>query len=652
MCGIAGFFNPKIDQSEESVAQILNAMSTAIIHRGPDGHGNWIDAESGIGLTHRRLSIIDLTSAGHQPMVSNSSKYVISFNGEIYNHNDLRYELKNKNIKWRGHSDTETLLVCVEIWGIEETLKKITGMFAFALWDREERTLCLARDRMGEKPLYYGFQKGCFLFGSELKSLKAHPLFEKNINRNALALYFRHNYIPAPYSIYEGIKKLEPGTYLLLSKKSLSLGCNENPKSYWAFNDAVKAGIKKPFIGSDLDAIEQLEHLLQKSVNQQMMSDVPLGAFLSGGIDSSTIVALMQNNSNNPIKTFTIGFDEQNYNEAENAKAVANHLGTNHTELYISPQKAMEVIPKLPTIYDEPFSDSSQIPTFLVSDMTRSEVTVSLSGDAADELFGGYNRYFWANNIWDKIKKYPLPMRELAAKGIEKISPSIWNKIIKIFMPIIPSRFQVTLPGDKVHKFSSVLNSRTQEEIYLRLISHWPDPSKVVKNGFEPMSVLNRADYMSKVKGFEEIMMIIDSTSYLPDDILCKVDRAAMAVSLETRVPFLNHNVVEFAWSLPMHLKIRNGQGKWVLRRVLEKYVPRTLTDRPKMGFGVPIDTWLRGPIKDWAESLIESTRIKEDGFLDPKQVRKKWEEHLSGERNWQHHLWDVLMFQAWLEQQ
>jgi len=588
------------------------------------------------------------------------------FNGEIYNHLEIRKELENTGNApcWRGHADTETLLAGFEAWGIEATIRKTVGMFAIAVWDKTERSLTLARDRMGEKPLYYGWNRGVFLFTSELKALRANPGFEADINRDAISLLMRHNYIPAPYSIYRGIYKLWPGTMLILQKGAHS-GCPwdiaEPPfepfqgngvslRPYWALRDVAEQGQAHPFAGTESEAVAALEQVLTGAVQSQQISDVPLGAFLSGGVDSSTIVALMQAHASRPVKTFTIGFHEDGYNEAEFAKAVARHLGTEHTELYVTSEEALAVIPRLPALYDEPFSDSSQIPTFLVSQMARQHVTVSLSGDAGDELFGGYNRYFLTNSIWKKIGWLPGMGRQALANGIMKIPPSRWDQLNSLISPLMPRGRRSTRVGDKAHKLAEILAAATPEAIYRDLVSHWKSPAEIVADGQEPLTALTNRSSLADVTGLEHRMMFLDAISYLPDDILVKVDRAAMGVSLETRVPFLDHRVVEFAWRLPLSLKIRNGQGKWLLRQLLYKYVPREMIERPKTGFGVPIDAWLRGPLREWAEELLNESRLKQEGYFNPGPIRLKWQEHLSGQRNWQYYLWDVLMFQAWLE--
>ncbi len=644
MCGFTGFLGGNIFSDAGRVGQTLNLMAEKIIHRGPDSSGTWHDIKNQIAFAHRRLSIVDLSPAGHQPMFSVSGRYMIVFNGEIYNHLELRKEL---NFNWRGHSDTETLLAGFDVWGIEATIRRSIGMFAFAVWDNQEKTLTLGRDRIGEKPLYYGWhgerENTVFLFGSELKSLCSYPNFSKEIDRNSLTLFMRHAYIPAPYSIYKNIYKLPPASLLTVSLH------NRKPaiSRYWSGIDAALEGHKNSFSGTALEAVDALETLLKDAVSKQMMADVPLGAFLSGGIDSSTIVALMQAQSLRPVKTFSIGFNEENYDEAIYAAAVAKHLGTEHTELYVTPAQAMGIIPDLPNIYDEPFADSSQIPTFLVSKLARAHVTVSLSGDAGDELFGGYNRYSLTAKLWNKLSYIPQPIRKKIANLITKLSPQSWNKIASA---LYINGF--TNIGDKLHKGAGVVVSRDIAELYMGLVSQWQNPSELVIGGNEPATFLkgNKPE-LSGLNDIEQ-MMVLDLLTYLPDDILTKVDRAAMAVSLESRVPFLDHRVVEFAWRLPLDYKLRDGQSKWILRQVLYRHVPQQLIDRPKMGFGVPIDSWLRIELRDWAENLLDSARLQQEGYFNPEPIRKKWEEHLSGSRNWQHQLWTILMFQAWLERQ
>lgn len=638
MCGFAGVYGRS--SSEDN----LRRMGSAIAYRGPDDSGIWIDPEAALGLVHRRLSIVDLSPAGHQPMASACERYIIAFNGEIYNHSELRQSLEHPN--WRGHSDTETLLAAIATWGLEAALKQCVGMFAFALWDRKTKCLTLARDRLGEKPLYYGWQGDVLLFGSELKALKSHPAFRAEIDHDALTLFLRHNAIPAPYSIYQGIHKLPPGTFLQLYAGRR----DAQPVAYWSAQMAAEVGQRNLFRGNGAEAGAELERLLGQAVKGQMVADVPLGAFLSGGIDSTTVVALMQAQSARPVKTFTIGFNEADYNEADHAHAVARYLGTEHTELYVTPQDAMDVIPSLSAIYDEPFADSSQIPTCLVSRLARQHVTVSLSGDGGDELFGGYNRYFWARNLWRKLGWMPRPLRAAVAGVLTTVPPASWNTAFQKLEQWLPARLRYANPGDKLHKVAEILAVRSPEEIYLGLVSHWKQPVQLVPGSNEPRTLLTDPAHRVDLPNFEHRMMYLDTVTYLPDDILTKVDRAAMSVSLETRVPLLDHRLVEFAWTLPLDMKIRHGQGKWLLRQVLYRHVPQSLMERPKMGFGVPIDQWLRGPLKTWAAALIEPARLTREGIFDPAPIQRKWLEHQAGVRNWSYYLWDVLMFQAWRE--
>jgi len=645
MCGICGYLalNPT---SGEAYA-VLGRMNRTLTHRGPDDEGYWAEEEAGIGLGHRRLSIVDLSPEGHQPMRSADGRYVLTFNGEVYNFQALRRELEHLGHGFRGHSDTEVMLAAITQWGVTAAIKRFVGMFAFALWDRQERELHLVRDRLGEKPLYYGWMGEVFLFGSTLKALQAHPAWRGEIDRDALALFMRHNYIPAPHTIYRGIYKLLPGTILTLPLADADRSCSPQPTPYWSARQVAEAGSAAPFTGSEAEAVEQLDRLLREAVAGQMVADVPLGAFLSGGVDSSTVVALMQAQSNQPVKTFTIGFDEPAYNEAKYAQAVARHLGTEHTELYVTPAEAMAVIPRLPTLYDEPFADSSQIPTFLVSQLTRRQVTVSLSGDGGDELFCGYNRYVGAQNAWNRIGWVPRRIRQAAAKGITKGLPSAAGAKLT---PGGSAKFSEVANG-KLRELAKNLAVDHPELMYHRLVSHWPAPNALVLGASEPLTSLTDASQWARLPDFRQRMMYLDLVTYLPDDILAKVDRASMGVSLEARVPLLDHRVVEFAWRLPLSLKVRNGQRKWLLRQVLYKYVPASLIERPKTGFGIPIERWLRGPLRDWAEALLDERLLREEGFLNHQAVREKWDQHLSGNCNWAYALWSVLMFQAWLEQ-
>lgn len=646
MCGLAGFLHAARQMGVDEMRYTVSKMTETLSRRGPDDEGCWVDPEAGVALGHRRLAVIDLTAEGRQPMTSVGGRYVIVFNGEIYNFPALRQELKTVN--FRGRSDTEVLLAAVESWGMTEAVKRCIGMFAFALWDKEQRKLYLVRDRIGEKPLYYGWMGTDLLFGSELKAFRRHPRFTGRINRQALALYTRHGYVPAPHSIYEGVYKLLPGTIL-------TVGAGTDPKPepipYWCARQAFEAGTVQPFSGTGTEAVEELDQLLRSAVKQQMISDVPLGAFLSGGVDSSTVVALMQTQSGMPVKSFSIGFLEAEYNEAEYALQVARHLGTDHTELYVTPQMAMGVIPRLPELYDEPFADPSQIPTFLLAELARQKVTVSLSGDAGDELFGGYDRYFRGRRIWNRIRWMPRFFRRANSAALRLASPAAWDRAFKGIAPCLPDGLSRRLNGDKVHSLAEMLMAENPGQVYQYIVSHWKEPSDMV-NTPEPSYYLNDPGKWADLSDFCQLMMYLDLVTYLPDDILVKVDRACMGVSLESRAPFLDHRVVEFALRLPLDLKMRGERGKWLLRQVLYRYVPREIIDRPKMGFALPVDSWLRGPLRGWAEDLLDGGRLRDEGYFNPALVRGKWKEHLEGSRDWQFHLWDVLMFQAWLDTQ
>lgn len=639
MCGITGYWSP----AREASASLAAAMAQRIHHRGPDDAGTWLDAGAGLALGHRRLSILDLSPAGHQPMASPCGRYALCFNGEIYNHGALRSELESAGgaFDWHGHSDTETLLAALRHWGVAAALSRLNGMFAFALWDRRERALYLARDRMGEKPLYYGRSGASFLFGSELKALAPHPDWRGEIDRDALALYLRYNYVPTPWSIYRGICKLPAAHYVIVRDGGRSVG---EPVGYWSLADVAARGVAQA--GGDSDALtDELEAVLRDAIGLRMVADVPLGAFLSGGYDSATVVALMQAQSARPVKTFSIGFHESGYNEAERAKAVAAHLGTEHTELYVTPAQAMAVIPKLATMYDEPFSDPSQIPTYLVSAMARDHVTVALSGDGGDELFYGYNRYMLGYRVWSKLRLLPPGLRPALAW----VCANAPGRALDRLQGWLPARMQVSSLADRLPRLAEALAHRDGVAFYRQLVSHWRQPDKIVQGAHEPDTLLGAAERLPLLPGLREQMMYLDMATYLCDDILTKVDRASMAVSLEARVPLLDHRVVEFAWRVPTVLKTRDGQSKWLLRQVLYRHVPKALMDRPKMGFGVPIEHWLRGPLRDWAEGLLDRHRLREEGFFDPAPIRAMWHEHVSGQRRRHYYLWDVLMFQTWL---
>jgi asparagine synthase (glutamine-hydrolysing) len=645
MCGIAGFIDRSRTVASGELAAIAAKMSETLTHRGPDDGGVWVDAGSGVALGHRRLSIVDLSPEGHQPMRSADGRFMLVFNGEIYNFAEMRRSLEAAGHRFRGHSDTEVLLAGFCEWGVHAALKRTVGMFALALWDTTERTLHLARDRMGEKPLYYGWQRGVFMFGSELKALRVHPKWQGDIDRNAVALLVRYAYVPAPHAIYSGIRKLTPGTVLTLDYDALAGARRAQPQAYWSAQERAEAADADPFTGSADEAVDALEGTLRDAVRLQMVADVPIGAFLSGGIDSTTVVALMQSQSATPVKTFSIGFREEGYDEAPHAKAVARHLGTDHTELYVTPDEAMAVIPSLPRLYDEPFADSSQIPTYLVAALARRRVTVSLSGDGGDELFWGYPRYGITYSSWRTFGSVP-PLVRMGLSGIFRSAPApLLNAALQFSTPFTARRRRTRREWQQI---ASVLRHPNRDAFYRTSLSHCPDPKALVRGVSEPPDSESRPS--TTLADFRKRMMFFDATGYLPDDILVKVDRAGMAVSLETRMPLLDHRVVEFAWRLPMDLRVRGSEEKWLLRQVLFKYVPRALVDRPKMGFSLPIDSWLRGPLRDWAEALLAESRLKSEGFFDPAAVRAAWSAHVTGRAQQHSLLWNVLMFQAWLE--
>ena len=688
MCGFTGFLLARAGGFGD-LETAVTRMTDAIKHRGPDDFGAWAHTQAGFALGFRRLSIVDLSRAGHQPMTSNSGRFVVAFNGEIYNHLEIRAELSEAKgfpqssdpqskegvgtgARWRGHSDTETLLAAFEHWGIEATLAKTVGMFAIALWDAQMRTLHLARDRFGEKPLYYGWAGRdlgggagrAFVFGSELKALRAFPGFGNPVCRQALAQYMRFMYVPAPRSIHQGIFKLEPGCLLSL-KGPAPLAAPARPlrppavyesltlSRWWSLSDVVQVGAQNP-ITDEVEAVDTLEQRLADAVRLQSLADVPLGAFLSGGVDSSSIVALMQQQATRPVKTFTVGFEEAAFDESPHARAVAHHLGTDHTELFVPAADAQAVISQLPAMYDEPFADSSQIPTHLVCRAARQRVTVALSGDAGDELFGGYNRYFWGPRIWSRLAWLPYPVRQALGAAINAVPVARWDALGRPVNALLGAN-GIAQAGDKARKLADRLRVRNLGDLYLSLVSEWQDPALVVRGEggglvVEPHSLLDDPVPAIAVADTPLGMMYRDSLTYLPDDILCKVDRAAMAVSLETRMPFLDHRVAELAWRLPLEMKIRGNQGKWALRQVLYRHVPRELIDRPKAGFGIPVGGWLRGPLRLWAESLLDERRLQAEGFFHPAPIRQKWAEHLAGAGDHTAALWAVLMFQAWLE--
>jgi asparagine synthase (glutamine-hydrolysing) len=640
MCGIAGFLTSASSGLARELAEVSSAMDGCLQHRGPDDHGIWIDEQSGVAFVHRRLSILDLSPAGHQPMISADERYVIIYNGEVYSHQPIAAELTARGYKFNGHSDTEVILNSFAANGIEATLKRMIGMFAIALWDRRDRTLTLIRDRLGIKPLYWAKFGKLFLFGSELKALRAHPGWTAQIDRNAVAAFMRHNYIPVPHTIYQGVHKLEPGTILTLPWQG-----EPQISRFWNARTVAHNGTLNPLDGSDADLTDQLEALLQDAVARRMIADVPLGVFLSGGVDSSTVAALMQQARLGKVRTFSIGFEIPGYNEAPYAAAVASHLGTDHTELTVTSSQALDLIPRLPDIYDEPFADSSQIPTYLVSAMTRKHVTVALSGDGGDELFAGYNRYQLTERFWQALSVMPRAMRNAAASALTMVRPDRWTSLAAA----IPARLRPPQAGDKLYKMAAALKLEGADALYRRLVSHW-EPREIMLDAHEPPSIIEDKKIPQEFPNLLARMQFLDLVTYLPDDILTKVDRASMAVALEARVPLLDHRVVEFSWRLPRNAKVRNHTTKWILRQVLYRHVPRALIERPKMGFGIPLGEWLRGPLRDWAETLLNENRLREAALLDPKVVRRFWQEHLDGGRNWQYLLWDVLMLEAWRE--
>ena len=643
MCGFAGY----VSSSNSASMDVARAMSDKLQHRGPDASGIWINTEKSIALGHRRLSIIDLTDAGAQPMKSRCGRYVLTFNGEIYNHVSLRLALEADvgPINWRGQSDTETLLQCLTYWTLKKCLNSLNGMFAFALWDQLEEILILARDKFGEKPLYYGWQglrnERCFLFGSELKALKANPVFSSEINRNSLCLYLRHGYIPAPHSIYEDIKKLQPGEVLTLAYKDLELRLNK----YWSFGSAVQSSRAKQYSGSYDDAVADLDVLLTSSVREKLISDVEVGAFLSGGIDSSAVASLMQENSVNAVKTYSIGFDEQDYNEANYATSVAKYLGTDHCELYVSPKDCLEVLPQMPSVYCEPFADVSQIPTFIVAKLASQNLSVVLSGDGGDELFAGYNRHIFMKKYWRYLKIIPKSMKPKASLVSSVVS------LLHNSTEFFSERQSGNAVWSKLHKVANIIAANSVDELYLQLKTTW-NSNQVVLNSQEPKIYIDEElEKLDELDDFHQ-MLAFDTLNYLPDDILVKLDRATMAVSLEARAPFLDINLMHFAWSLPINFKVKGNTGKRILRDVLYRHVPRNLVERPKKGFSVPIESWLRGELRDWAEYHLAEDKLKKEGFFNVSIIRQKWLEHLSEKKNWAQELWYILMFQAWLEEQ
>lgn len=638
MCGLTGAWAWTDTTHDRSVASVTR-MANSLVHRGPDDQGVLVEDDTGLAFGFRRLSIIDPSPAGHQPMVSANGRFVVTYNGEIYNHRELRAELSD--VAWRGASDTEVMLEGFARWGVDDTIRRLVGMFAIALWDRQERLLTLVRDRLGKKPVYYAQSPKGLLWGSELKALCAHEDFDRTLDERALQLYFQLGYIPAPLSIYKSARKVEPGCYV-----TCRFGEAPRTHRYWSAKDAAYAGAADPHRMDEKEAVSALTTLLGDAVSRRMIADVPLGAFLSGGVDSSAVVSIMQAHSTRPVRTFSLGFREAAYNEAPFANAVAAHLGTEHTELYVRPAQAQAVIPDLPSIYDEPFADSSQVPTFLLSRLARQHVTVALSGDGGDEVFGGYNRHMWLERIWQRTGHLPFAARRFAAQAIRALPESAWDKAYAMAAPMIGRGRRVVLPGDKLHKLSRVVESENPDKAYLQLVSQWPEPRVLLAHGGEEL-----AAYASDGRlGVTESVMLLDQLTYLPEDILAKVDRASMAVSLEARIPLLDHRIVEWAWRVPADIRSRHGVSKWLLRQVLYKHVPAHLIERPKSGFGIPIGRWLRNELREWAEHLLAPAALTSGGLLNPAPIRQVWQEHLDGRRDWQHRLWTVLMFQAWRE--
>ena len=639
MCGIAGLFDLKTKTSTDEMHALVKRMTDSIMHRGPDGDGLWVNAENGIGLGHRRLSIIDLSKAGHQPMHSDCGRYVLTYNGEIYNGNELRQKLKALGRIFTGHSDTEVIVNAFAEWGVKETILKLVGMFAIATWDKSEKTFYLVRDRVGIKPIYWGIVNGGqLIFGSELRALLGSGLCSKSISKSAIASYLRFAYVPSPHSVYEDIYKLDPGCIL-----TIKAGTSPVIDRYWDAASVAQIGKSNLVNASVAEIAVQLENLLKVAVKSQMAADVPLGAFLSGGIDSSLVVALMQEQSKRPVQTYCIGFDVPEFNEAEHAKAVAQHLGTAHTELYITSDKALDIIPKLGAMYDEPFGDSSQIPTYLLCELSKKNVTVALSGDGGDELFAGYNRYSWGAKLDRFSNQVPYPLRKMLSYLLQAPSSNLWDKVLSP----LSGRYLPNMISDKIQKVAPLLGMNDTNEMYKKLVTHLENIIPGIQE--KELESWSRAAAVTNLS-FVEQMQLLDILTYMSDDILTKVDRASMATSLEVRVPFLDHRIIEYSWQIPEDLKIRNGQSKYQLRKILNGNLPKELIERPKSGFAVPIASWLRGPLKEWSYELLSRSFLYEELGLDRTMLFKKWEEHQSGHRNWQHQIWTVLMLASWHE--
>ncbi len=642
MCGIAGVVDFSAQTSGDNLKRIVETMADTLRHRGPDSNGSWADPTSAVALAHRRLAIIDLSAAGHQPMISLCQRYVISYNGEVYNFRELREQLRHLGHSFTGGSDTEVILAAIVEWGVKEAVQKFVGMFAFAVWDNREKVLYLVRDRLGIKPLFYGHAGRSFVFGSELQSLTAHPDFQKSIDRDSLALFLGYSYVPCPRSIYCGISKLPPGSILRVAGD----GSSTRMETYWSLSEIAAQGSETPFTGNLQEATDELEKLLALSIKQRMVADVPLGVFLSGGIDSSTVCALMQSQSGQPIKSYAIGYHDKKFDESSHAEAVARHLGTDHTTFTLSPDDALAIVPRLGKMFDEPFADVSQIPTYLISELARQDTTVVLTGDGGDEIFGGYTRHLWSHKIARLSQAMPSWSKKAVYQSITSVDPGTWDH----WLGYLPKAYRKTRAGSKMHRFASLLNARSAGDVYQQTMLRWPDAHLLVPGSNFQSTLVDRENEWPTSLDSTGQLMYLDAMTYLPDDCLVKVDRASMAASLEARVPLIDHRVVEFAWKLPMQHKISKGVGKKVLREVLHRHVPSPLFERPKMGFDVPVSDWLRGPLKAWADDLLDLTRLSNQGLLNPQPIREKWAEHLSGQRDWSFQLWNVLMFQAWMD--
>ncbi|HEV2068498.1 MAG TPA: asparagine synthase (glutamine-hydrolyzing) [Acidimicrobiales bacterium] len=648
MCGIAGFLDVAGTGSAPELEAVALSMADCLASRGPDDRGAWVDAGAGVAFGHRRLAVMDLSTAGRQPMVSGSGRYVLSFNGEVYNHRSLRRRLEAAGCSFRGSSDTEVLVEAIDRWGVERVLGQVNGMFAVAVWDRRDRTLQLARDRLGEKPLYYGRAGNTIVFASELRALKAHPSFSGEIDEGALRLFLRLGYIPSPQCIYRGLSKLPPGTVITVPPGRA--GDLPEPVPYWSLAEVVAEALAHPFTGSEGEAGDELDALVRDSVALRMHADVPLGAFLSGGVDSSLVTAALQAGGSGRARTFTVGFPGSRLDEAQRARRLAEHLGTDHTQIDLEAADCLEVIDHLPRLYDEPFADPSQIPTALMCAVARRHVTVCLSGDGGDELFAGYNRHVLGQVVGRVASRLPLSVRRAGSAALRRPSPAQWDAALDRLDRVLPSRARVANPGDKVHKLARVLAAVDDRDRYRVLTSPWDDPPLLLGDGTEPPTPLSNGGDWPGPAGPTERMLYLDQLVGLPDDMLTKVDRASMAVGLEVRVPLLDHRLVELAWRLSPELRIRDGQGKWILRRVLDRYVPRQLMDGPKMGFDPPLAQWLRGPLRHWAEDHLDERALRDQGILDPEPIRRRWAEHCSGRRNHDYALWTVLMFRTWHE--